>query len=223
MPLRQMQLYSSKNYLEKHQNDRKYAVGVLPIIGDDVLLMKRSKEPFAGKYSIITGKQKMWKLDWSKTDWYSLYLARNAPRIEGGRNWNKTIEGREWTAMRELYEEIYGEKKGVIRTLNSRKSAMPENIGFERLKEEMDIVDSTTGYIISVFSLPLVEPVTNPENDARLLSDIPLEEMNPLTQFVLLKSGKIRKTTYEMKYSKVNFVKGLNVWAKRDNAYTLSY
>ena len=228
MTLTELQLKDERGYVQKSQVTGRYAVGVVPFFGEDVFLIKRKKEPFAGLYSIVTGHIELAPLLPEDIDPKRLEKAHMGERLSDQLRPERMIENPLITATREWYEELFPQKERLIKTFNAMYTGKLDKwaaskIAELRLKEEMDVIDTTTGYLLSVYSARAPEFPTNPESDVKLLKDISMEQINPLTQFVLFEMGCIKSTTSKINCAKVGQVKDLYVWTKRPRAFAIKY
>lgn len=228
MAIQKFQLANEKEYLETRQILPNFAVGVVPKLGDDVLLIKRTTQPSLGKYTIVLGK--VWTSPITETstdvDWWGLYLAQiSGEPLKNPYKPALFVEGPMRPAVREFYEELFSDKKDVIQALNEKgNNELAESLMNKHdFQERMDVIDTTTGYCLKIYSANLLNPEVNSPYDTELLRNVELKNVNPLTQFILWKLGLSKEGESEIKYATVGKVKDLYSWKERPNAFTIEY
>lgn len=222
MVLRQLQISDSKTYLKPRQVTGNWAVGVVPILNEDVVLLKRKKQPYPEVYSIVTGKIEKWDLIDEKTDWWNLGLIQSCGDLEDPLNPAQNIEDWRITAIRELHEELYHKRKEVPSYIRNGNGETLNKLWHD-FRYEMDVVDTTTGFLLMVSSAKLTDSKLNPIEELGMLSKTEVGQVNPFSQFVLYKLGWLKGTSTEIKYSQIPKVKGAYSWRERPNAYAIEY
>lgn len=227
MTIQKFQLANEEEYLETRQILPNFAVGVVPKLGDDVLLIKRTTQPSLGKYTIVLGK--IWTspiAESTDVDFWRLYLAQiSGEPLKNPYKPALFVEGPMRTAIREFYEELFSDKKDVIQVLNEKgNNELAESLMDKHdFQERMGVIDTTTGYYLKIYSANLLNPEINSPYDTELLRNVELKNVNPLTQFILWKLGLSKEGGSEIKYAPVGKVKDLYAWKERPNAFVIEY
>ena len=228
MALTEFLLRNEKEYLQGRQETGNYAVGVVPFLQDDVVLIRRVKWPSAGKYAIVTGHIELREFQ-KDINYWTLYRAKMwGEELSDPLRPGMMVESRRIGAMRELYEELYPQEKDIVRSLSSRRTNKVPNYVISRMNEHrfvelMDVIDTRTKFLMSVFSAKIYSSPSSPESKIKMLEEVKRSEINPLSQFVLKRLGLLDDASIDIKFARLKRVKDLYTWQERQNAYAIEY